>query len=68
MLCDYAGIDLSCQEGQAVRTEYWAVPTVHQLQAATEAELREAGFGYRAKYIVGAAALLAAQPGGAYYI
>lgn len=59
-----AGVELTSQPGQEVRTEYWSFPTVEQLQTATEAELRTAGFGYRARYIVGSAALLAAQPGG----
>lgn len=55
---------LCAMEGKEIRTEYWAFPTIEQLQAATESGLREAGFGYRAKYIVGAAALLAAHPAG----
>ena len=41
-----------------------AFPTIEQLGAATEEELRDAGFGYRAKFVTGSAAALAAKPGG----
>ncbi|KAF8693410.1 hypothetical protein HU200_038804 [Digitaria exilis] len=39
-------------------------PTIEQLACVSEQELREAGFGYRAKYIVGTAKELQAKPGG----
>lgn len=43
---------------------YNAFPTIEQLSAATEADLRSAGFGYRARYIVESAKMLAAKPEG----
>ena len=55
-------------QGQA-RTpplEFFAFPTVEELCTATEAELRAIGFGYRARYIVGTAALLRDRGGAAY--
>lgn len=39
-------------------------PTIEQLARVSEQELREAGFGYRAKYIVGTTKELQAKPGG----
>ncbi|KAL6899789.1 hypothetical protein ACP4OV_006447 [Aristida adscensionis] len=39
-------------------------PTTERLARVSEQELREAGFGYRAKYIVGTAKELQAKPGG----
>ncbi|KQJ99865.1 N-glycosylase/DNA lyase OGG1 [Brachypodium distachyon] len=39
-------------------------PTIEQLAQVSEQELRDAGFGYRAKYIVGTATELMAKPGG----
>lgn len=43
---------------------YYAFPTVEQLQRATDQELRDAGFGYRAKFVTGSVALLSDKPGG----
>jgi hypothetical protein len=43
---------------------YYAFPTLQQLAAATEDELRALGFGYRARFIVGAVEDLLARPGG----
>ena len=44
---------------------FHAFPTLAALAAAvTEADLRGAGFGYRARYISGTVAALAAKPGG----
>ena len=43
---------------------FYAFPTVEQLQAATEADLRQHGFGYRARYIVETVRMLAARPEG----
>lgn len=39
-------------------------PTIERLALVSEQELREAGFGYRAKYIVGTAKELQAKPSG----
>lgn len=39
-------------------------PTLEQLAAATEEELRADGFGYRAKYVTGSVAQLLGKPGG----
>lgn len=39
-------------------------PTIERLAQVSEQELRDAGFGYRAKYIVGTAKELIAKPGG----
>ncbi|KAH0452329.1 hypothetical protein IEQ34_019628 [Dendrobium chrysotoxum] len=39
-------------------------PTLERLSVVSEQQLREAGFGYRAKYIVGAIKALQAKPGG----
>ena len=43
---------------------FYAFPTISQLLRATEDELRGLGFGYRAKFIAGTAAALAAKAGG----
>ena len=45
--------------------QFYAFPTTTQLLRATEDELRGLGFGYRAKFIAGAAAALAAKEKGA---
>ncbi|KAL4458510.1 hypothetical protein ABPG75_013375 [Micractinium tetrahymenae] len=52
------------QQGQQQPLELYAFPTLEQLAAATEEQLRAAGFGYRAKYITGSVAQLLAKPGG----
>jgi N-glycosylase/DNA lyase len=44
---------------------FYAFPTVSQLLRATEEELRGMGFGYRAKFIAGTAAVLSGKEGGA---
>jgi hypothetical protein len=44
---------------------FYAFPTTTQLLGATEERLRLLGFGYRAKFIAGAAAALAAKEDGA---
>eukprot|EP00793_Prasinoderma_coloniale_P005592 PRCOL_00004066-RA len=44
--------------------ELFVFPTVEGLTRATEDELRAAGFGYRAKFITGSAAMLAAKDEG----
>ena len=43
---------------------HFSFPTLKQLASADEAQLRDLGFGYRAKFIIGAAQQLAARPGG----
>jgi N-glycosylase/DNA lyase len=43
---------------------FFAFPTLEQLAAATEADLRADGFGYRAKYITGSMQQLLAKPEG----
>lgn len=43
---------------------FYAFPTLEQFTEATEEDLRAAGFGYRARFVVNAAAQLRAQPGG----
>lgn len=50
--------------GEAGGAEYFAFPTLGQLAAASEADLRGLGFGYRAKFITGSVAMLLAKPGG----
>lgn len=50
--------------GPSAPAAYFAFPTLQQLAAATEEDLRGAGFGYRAKFITGSVAQLLAQPGG----
>ncbi|KAL2538485.1 N-glycosylase/DNA lyase OGG1 [Forsythia ovata] len=44
--------------------DFFEFPTLDRLALVSEAELREAGFGYRARYIVGTVAALQAKPGG----
>lgn len=51
-------------EEAAGKMGFFAFPTLEQLSAATEAELREMGFGYRAKYVTGSVAALMSKPNG----
>ncbi|KAL1543808.1 8-oxoguanine glycosylase ogg1 [Salvia divinorum] len=44
--------------------DFYEFPSMEKLALLSEAELREAGFGYRAKYIVGTVAALQSKPGG----
>ncbi|WJX33876.1 8-oxoguanine glycosylase ogg1 [Trifolium repens] len=44
--------------------DFHAFPTLHQLSLVSEQQLRNAGFGYRAKYIVGTVNALQLKPGG----
>lgn len=44
--------------------EFYEFPTLKRLASLSEQELREAGFGYRAKYIVGTVKALQSKPGG----
>lgn len=42
---------------------FYAFPTLEQLSAVTEADLREAGFGYRAKFVTGTVTALRGKGG-----
>ncbi|KAF5725313.1 N-glycosylase/DNA lyase OGG1 isoform X1 [Tripterygium wilfordii] len=44
--------------------EFFEFPSLERLSVVTEQELREAGFGYRAKYITGTVNALQSKPGG----
>ncbi|VFQ92384.1 unnamed protein product [Cuscuta campestris] len=44
--------------------EFYEFPSLDRLSKVSEAELREAGFGYRAKYITGTVKELQSKPGG----
>ncbi|KAF0932194.1 hypothetical protein E2562_008720 [Oryza meyeriana var. granulata] len=50
--------------GEVGGFQFHRFPTIEQLARVSEQELREAGFGYRAKYVVGTAKILQAKPGG----
>lgn len=53
------------QQPAAPAAPFHAFPTAEALAAAPEAALRALGFGYRAPFVTGTAAALAARPGGA---
>ncbi len=61
---DDDGADRDLDEGEPLG-DFYSFPTVSQLIHATEADLRAAGFGYRAKFIAGAVAALNEKPNGA---
>lgn len=44
--------------------EFYEFPSLDRLLAVSEKDFREAGFGYRAKYIVGTVKALQSKPGG----
>lgn len=44
--------------------EFHEFPSLERLSRVSEVELREAGFGYRAKYIIGTVKALQSKPGG----
>lgn len=44
--------------------EFYKFPSLERLASLTEDELREEGFGYRAKYITGTVKVLQSKPGG----
>ncbi|XP_019182357.1 PREDICTED: N-glycosylase/DNA lyase OGG1 [Ipomoea nil] len=46
--------------------KFYEFPTLDRLSRVSDAELREAGFGYRAKYIIGTVKALQSKPGGGY--
>lgn len=48
----------------ALDGDCFAFPSLQQLSKATEQQLRDAGFGYRAKYVTGSVQALLAKPGG----
>uniref|UniRef100_I1P179 Protein kinase domain-containing protein n=1 Tax=Oryza glaberrima TaxID=4538 RepID=I1P179_ORYGL len=50
--------------GEVGGYQFHQFPTIERLTRVSEQELRDAGFGYRAKYIVGTAKILQAKPGG----
>ncbi|PIN17055.1 8-oxoguanine DNA glycosylase [Handroanthus impetiginosus] len=50
--------------GNVGGSDFFEFPTLERLALVSEAELREAGFGYRAKYIVGTVTALQSKPGG----
>lgn len=56
--------DWDLDEGEPLG-DFYSFPTVSQLTNATEADLRAAGFGYRAKFIAGAVSALNEKPNGA---
>ena len=60
----FEDIERGPEEASLSELDFYAFPTVEQLQRATEIELREAGFGYRAKYVVDSAAILGSKPEG----
>src|SRR5690606_31706145 len=51
-LCRTYGDYLGEYEEENNRHEFYRFPTFDQLEKATEKELKDLGFGYRAKYIV----------------
>lgn len=55
-MCEY--------DGKQSLDIFYSFPTLEQLSRATEDELREAGFGYRAKFIVGSVQNLQQKPEG----
>ncbi|XP_024977233.1 N-glycosylase/DNA lyase OGG1 isoform X2 [Cynara cardunculus var. scolymus] len=44
--------------------DFYEFPSLDQLSKVSEEELRKAGFGYRAKYIIGTIEVLQSKPGG----
>uniref|UniRef100_A0A0C9S6A3 DNA-(apurinic or apyrimidinic site) lyase n=1 Tax=Wollemia nobilis TaxID=56998 RepID=A0A0C9S6A3_9CONI len=50
--------------GSVEGTDFHAFPSLEDLSAVREEQLRKAGFGYRAKYIVGAVEALKSKHGG----
>jgi 3-methyladenine DNA glycosylase/8-oxoguanine DNA glycosylase len=52
------------EKDSSLNTMLYAFPTLEQLKAATEEELRDSGFGYRARYIVAAVEKLNSKPDG----
>ncbi|CAJ1974254.1 unnamed protein product [Sphenostylis stenocarpa] len=44
--------------------QFHAFPSLEQLSSVSEQQLRDAGFGYRAKYIIGTVNALRTKPGG----
>ncbi|EPS62343.1 hypothetical protein M569_12448 [Genlisea aurea] len=61
-------VDFISSKGRVLGTvggyDFFEFPDLETLARVSEGELRGAGFGYRAKYIVGAVEALALKPGG----
>ncbi|KAI5405914.1 N-glycosylase/DNA lyase OGG1 isoform X2 [Lathyrus oleraceus] len=62
-MVDYVS-SLGTYLGHVEGFDFHAFPTLHQLSLVSEQQLREAGFGYRAKYIVGTVNALQSKPEG----
>ena len=65
-LCSTYGTPLEVMEGESLSLDFrfFAFPTLDQLKGATEEDLREMGFGYRAKFIVNSVSQLNSMPEG----
>ena len=63
-LCEQYGTALPHNDDSPSPTPLYAFPTLEQLTKATEEDLRDSGFGYRARYIVGAVEELASKQEG----
>lgn len=50
--------------GSVGEYDFYRFPSIEQLSSVSEERLRQAGFGYRAKYVVGAVEALQTKPGG----
>lgn len=52
-------IEMICEKYGTYRDGFYAFPSPRQLAAATEAQLRAGGLGYRSRYLVGTAQMVA---------
>ncbi|KAL5145505.1 N-glycosylase/DNA lyase OGG1 [Glycine soja] len=55
---------LGTHVGDVGEFQFHAFPSLEQLSSVSEQQLRDAGFGYRAKYIIGTINALKSKPGG----
>nr|XP_004502499.1 N-glycosylase/DNA lyase OGG1 isoform X2 [Cicer arietinum] len=62
-MVDYVS-SLGTYLGHVEGFDFHAFPTLHQLSLVSEQQLRNAGFGYRAKYIIGTVNVLQSKPEG----
>ncbi|TKY74248.1 N-glycosylase/DNA lyase OGG1 [Spatholobus suberectus] len=62
-MVDYVS-SLGTHVGDVGGFQFHAFPTLEQLSSVSEQQLRDAGFGYRAKYIIGTVNALRSKPGG----